>query len=342
MVAAKKRATIKDVAALAGVSYQTVSRVINHQAGVTDTTRERVNQAIESLGYRPNLAARSLPRRRSSIIGLIIPYTADYLFRDPHLLAQISGIDAEANAHGYNVLLSTAGNSTSGLEAYERLVRNQVADGALVVETASGQAGGELLSEQDYPFVGLGYSEGTSCPCAVHANDREGARTATHHLLAKGHRTIGIVNGPSSGAVVATGERLIGYQQALSEAGLPFDPALMVYGDYTRASGQAAAEQLLRLPAPPTAIFALNDRMAIGAIRAIQAAGRRVPEDMAVVGFDDIPSAADFNPALTTVRQPSKEVGQVAAQILLKLIAGEPIAEKEIILPAQLIIRQST
>ena len=133
-----------------------------------------------------------------------------------------------------------------------------------------------------------------------------------------------------------------GYKQALSEAGLPFDPALMVYGDYTRASGQAAAEQLLRLPAPPTAIFALNDRMAIGAIRAIQAAGRRVPEDMAVVGFDDIPSAADFNPALTTVRQPSKEVGQVAAQILLKLIAGEPIAEKEIILPTQLIIRQST
>ena len=240
------------------------------------------------------------------------------------------------------MLLSTAGNSNSTLEAYERFVRNKVADGALVVETASGKAGGELLSKQDYPFVGLGYSEGTSCPYAVHANDREGARTATNHLLAKGHQSIGIINGPSSGAVVATEERLIGYKQALSEAGILFNPVLMVYGDYTRASGQAATEQLLGLPDPPTAIFALNDRMAMGAIRTIHASGSRVPEDIAVVGFDDIPTAADFSPALTTVRQPSKEVGQVAAQILLKLIAGEPITEKEVVLPAELIIRQST
>ncbi len=338
---AKKRATIKDVAAEAGVSYQTVSRVINNQAGVTDETRLRVQQAIDALGYRPSLAARSLPRRRSFIIGLIIPYDADYLFRDPHLLAQISGIDAEANARGYNVLLSTAGNSNSALEAYERFVRNQVADGALVIETAAGKSGGELLARQDYPFVGLGYSEGTSCPYAVHANDRDGARAATQHLLNKNHRRIGIINGPSTGAVVATGERLLGYQQALSEAGIAYDPALMLYGDYTRASGQAAAEQLLALPNPPTAIFALNDRMAIGAIRAIQAAGMRVPEDVAVIGFDDIPTAADFSPALTTVRQPSKEVGQTAAQILFKLIEGEPVADNEIVLPAEVIIRQS-
>ena len=342
LATAKKRVTIKDVATEAGVSYQTVSRVINNDAAVREKTRKRVQQAIEALNYRPSLAACSLPRRRSSIIGLIIPYEADYLFRDPHLLAQISGIDAEANAQGYNVLLSTAGNSNSALEAYERFVRNKVADGALVVETASGKAGGEMLFKQDYPFVGLGYSEGTSCPYAVHANDREGARTATNHLLAKGHRSIGIINGPSSGAIFATEERLIGYKQALSEAGILFNPILMVYGDYTRASGQAATEQLLGLPDPPTAIFALNDRMAMGAIRTIHASGLRVPEDIAVVGFDDIPTAADFSPALTTVRQPSKEVGQVAAQILLKLIAGEPVTEKEVVLPAELIIRQST
>lgn len=342
MSSAKKRATIKDVATEAGVSYQTVSRVINDQTGVTNETRQRVKQVIAALGYRPSLAARSLPRRRSFIIGLIIPYDADYLFRDPHLLAQISGIDAEANARGYNVLLSTAGNSNSALEAYERFVRNQVADGALVIETAAGVTGGQLLAQQDYPYVGLGYSQATSCPYSVRTDDREGAMAATSHLLVKGHRRIGIINGPASGAVVATGERLLGYQQALSAAGIAYDPALMVYGDYTRPSGQTATEQLLALPQPPTAIFALNDRMAMGAVRAIHAAGLHVPEDVAVVGFDDIPTAADFSPALTTVRQPSKEVGQMAAQMLFSLIAGDPITQPEIVLPAKVIIRQST
>jgi LacI family transcriptional regulator len=132
----KKRVTIKDVAAQAGVSYQTVSRVINNQANVTEETRGRVQQAIESLNFRPNLAARSLARRRSNIIGLIVPYEAEYFFRDPHLLTQISSVDAEANARGYNLLLSTAAGSDNGLEAYERFIRNQVADGALVIETA--------------------------------------------------------------------------------------------------------------------------------------------------------------------------------------------------------------
>lgn len=338
---AKKRPTIKDVAAAAGVSYQTVSRVINGQSGVVEPTRERILQAIETLGYRPSLAARSLPRRRTGIIGLIIPYPSDYLFRDPHLLAQLSGIDAEADANGYNVLLSTAGNSTSGLEAYERFVRNQFADGALVIETASARQGSELLSKQDYPFVGLGYGEGTWCNYFVHADDHDGARDAIRYLLQNGHRRIGIINGPSSGAVVAMEKRLTGYQQALIEAEISFDPNLMVYGDYTRAGGKTAANELLKLPQRPTAIFALNDRMAMGAIRAIHLAGLRVPEDIAVVGFDDVYTAVDFNPPLTTIRQPAKQIGHVAAQMLFKLIAGETITNNEIVLPAEVIIRQS-
>jgi DNA-binding LacI/PurR family transcriptional regulator len=341
LATAKKRATIKDVAALAGVSYQTVSRVINHQPGVTTTTRTRVEQAIETLGYRPNLAARSLPRRRSFILGLIIPYTADYLFRDPHLLAQISGIDAEANAHDYNVLLSTAGNSTSGLEAYDRFARNQVADGALVVETAVADAGGILLARQKYPFVQLGYGNDKCCAHYVHADDQGGARLATHHLINRGHRRIGIINGPATGAINAMAERLAGHRQALLDAGIEFDPALMVTGDYTRASGQLATEQLLLLPDSPTAIFAFNDRMAMGAIWALTAAGLQVPDDVAVVGFDDIPTAADFSPALSTVRQPSRAIGEIAARMLFKLMNGEVVTTRHSVLPAELIIRQS-
>lgn len=342
MATAKKRVTIKDVAAQAGVSYQTVSRVINNSTNVRSNTRDKVQQAIEALKFRPNLAARSLPRRRSSIIGLIIPYEADYLFRDPNLLAQISGIDAEANAHDYNLLLSTAGDSNSGLEAYERLLRNQVADGALVVETAASRAGSKLLVQQNYPYVNLGYDLGNPTGFSVHCDDRAGAYAATVHLLEKGHHRIGVINGPPIGAVGAMAQRLLGHQQALREARLSFDDYLMVYGDYTRPSGQAAAQRLLALANPPTAILAFNDRMAMGAIRAIHAVGLHVPGDIAVVGFDDIPTAADFNPALTTVHWDGKEVGHVGTQLLLKLLAGERVDEKELILATRLIVRQST
>lgn len=342
MAIAKKRATIKDVAAKAGVSYQTVSRVINNKSDVTAETRRRVQQAIETLNFRPSLAARSLPRRRFFVIGLIIPYEADYLFRDPHLLNQISGIDAESNARDYNVLLSTAGNSDSGLEAFKRFIRNQVADGALVIETASSKEGGDLLASQDYPYVSLGYDPSHPDGYFVHSDDRRGAREVTRHLVEKGHRRIGIINGPSTGAVAALEERLIGHQQVLAEAGISFGPELMVYGDYTRLSGQIATEKLLALPNPPTAIFALNDRMAMGAIRALHTANLRVPGDVAVVGFDDIPTAADFSPALTTIRQPSKAIGQMAARMLFQLIDGESVEEKEVTLPAELIVRQTS
>ena len=341
MTKSKKRVTIKDVAAQASVSYQTVSRVINNNDNVTEKTRQRVQQTIEALNFRPSLAARSLPRQRSCVIGLIIPYDADHLFRDPHLLAQISSYDEVANAHGYNLLLSTAGNSNSGIDAYERFVRNQVADGALVVETASHQAGSELLVKQGYPYVTIGYDLSGPQAYFVHCDDRAGAREATLHLLQKGHYRIGVINGPPLGAIGGQNARLVGHQQALSEFGLCFDPTLLVYGDYTRPSGQMATQKLLALTNPPTAIFALNDRMAMGAIRTLHAVGLCVPEDVAVVGFDDIPAAADFNPALTTVSQPSQKIGQLATEMLFKLIAGEPVSPKEVILPVKLIIRQS-
>ncbi len=340
MAIAKKRATIKDVAALADVSYQTVSRVINNHPSVNNRTRERVQQAIAELDYRPNMAARALPRRRSHIIGLIIPYHANYLFRDPHLLAQISAIDAETNAHDYNLLLSTAGDSNSGLEAYERFIRNQVADGALVLETALINEGSRLLAEQNYPYVCLGHNENPDAYSVIH-DGQTGARKATDHLISKGHCRIGIIDGPPMGAVAGLRQRMEGHKQALAEAGLDFDPDLVVYGDYTRYSGQLAAVKLLALPNPPTAIFAFNDRMAMGAIWALNAAGLRVPQDIAVIGFDDIPAATDFTPPLTTVKQSGLDMGRVATQMLFKLIEGESVLDRRVVLPAELIIRES-
>lgn len=341
-MAAKKRVTIYDIAKRAGVSYQTVSRVINHSPNVKEVTRQKVDLAITELNYRPNLAARSLPGRRSFVIGFVAPYDPDYLIRDPNLLAQISGADAEADEHGYSLLLSTAGNSANGLNAYKRFARHLVADGALVVETATREAGTSLLKELDCPYVYLGYDPGNPDAYAVHPDDFHGSCQVARYLLEKGHRRIGIINGPPMGAVGAMQGRLDGYQQVLAEAGYSFEPGLMVYGDYTRRSGEVAARQLWALSEPPTAIFALNDRMAMGAIQFLQAKGLRVPEDVAVVGFDDIPAAADFNPPLTTVRQPSREIGQVAARLLFARINGEAIDEKQIILESELVIRKSS
>jgi DNA-binding LacI/PurR family transcriptional regulator len=337
----KRRVTIKDVATRAEVSYQTVSRVINHHPNVRPQTRVRVLEAIKTLNFRPNLAARSLPQRRSFIIGLIIPYVADDLFRDPNLLDQISGIDIEANAHGYNLLLSTAGDANSGLEAFERFLRNQVADGALVIETSCSEAGCRMLAQANYPYVSLGYDPYNPGAYYVHCDDWLGAEKITRHLLEKGHRRIGIINGPATGATTTTDQRLRGHQKAMQQAGLAFDPVLMVYGDYTRAGGQRATEQLLGLPEPPTAIFAFNDRMAMGAVRALHAVGLNVPRDVAVAGFDNIPTAADFSPALTTVQQPGRQIGHVAAKMLFDLIAGVPVPNRKVVLPAEFIIRQS-
>lgn len=337
----KKRATIKDVAAAAGVSYQTVSRVINGSERVSEATRQRVLAAIDDLDYRPSLAARSLPGQRSFVIGFIVPYTPDYLIRDPNLLGQISGADTEASKRNYSLLLSTAGNSTSGIEAYERFARNKVADGALVVETAASTLGDAMLVKQNYPYVTLGYDPGNPEGYIVHNDDFGGAKKVTEYLLEKGHRRIGIINGPAMGAVATMQHRVEGHQQALANAGVLYHPELMTYGDYTRRSGEIATQQLMTLPNPPTAIFALNDRMAMGAILQLDRMGLRVPDDVAVVGFDDIATAADFKPALTTVRQPSRRIGETAADLLFKLIDGEPVDRQEIILPSEFIIRQS-
>jgi len=198
------------------------------------------------------------------------------------------------------------------------------------------------LANRQYPYVSLGRDLGNPQAYVVCSDNREGGKLATQHLLDKGHQRIGIINGPPIGAVAGLHDRLEGHQQALSEAGLVFDPALMVFGDYTRPSGEEAVCKLLSLRQPPTAIFALNDRMAMGAIRTIQLAGMRVPEDIAVIGFDDIPAAADFNPPLTTVRGKAREMGQAAAQLLFKLIDGKELGKKELILPAELVVRGSS
>ncbi|MGC9398626.1 MAG: LacI family DNA-binding transcriptional regulator [Anaerolineae bacterium] len=333
----------------AGVSRQTVSRVINNKGGVADETRARIQGVIESMGYRPNLAARGLTQNRTHVIGMVVPYSPQYLFRDPHLLKQMSAVDQVLGLRGYSLLLTTAISGQKDadpcaqeLTAFERLVETGYADGVILCETAFATEGIALLEQHDYSWVILGYYRGEESEAyAVHADDRGGARQAIMHLLSLGHQRIGIISGPKQ-SIRAVDERLTGCHIALEEHHLALDPALVAYGDFTMESGTRAAVQLMQQNPPPTAIFALNDRMAVGAMQYLQREGWRVPEDISIVGFDDVPVSTMCTPRLTTIHQPAQEMGEQATRLLFDLIEGQTVLPQPVVLPTELIVREST
>jgi DNA-binding LacI/PurR family transcriptional regulator len=327
-------ATIYEVAERAGVSAATISKVLSGKGYVSSTTRERVFRAINELGYVPSARARALSAGRSFIVGLLVPYSSEQFFDDPHLLTIMRGVERVANEHDYNLLLSTVRGSTD----CARLLRSSVIDGAIVIENEDNPLFVSALGTQAYPWVAVGYPSAAAA-AVVHADDRSGARALTTHLLAQGHRRIGLID--SSPRPHALAERLLGVAEALASFELSLDALPIVTGDFSEHSGYLAAQQLLRAPHPPSAMFALNDRMALGALRAAQERGVRVPEQLSVAGFDDIPAAATSLPPLTTVRQPGEALGVAAAHILFALLDGASHPAQQII-PAELVVRAST
>ena len=343
----RKRVTIKDVAAYADVSRQTVSRVINKKGNVADETRQRVQQAITELDYHPNPAARGLVHSRTNSIGLVAPYTSDVFFSDPHLLRFMCGVDHVAGQRNVSLVLSTGQlcdeNETTQpdeLTAYKRLTRAGYVDGAIVIETIATQEGIALLEQLGYPWVTLGYSETTTNGTrVVHADDYGGARQAMMHLLSLGHRRIGIINGTDQ-APTAFRKRLIGCRQAMADHGLTLDAELIIEGNLTPESGYQAMIRLMAIQPHPTAIFALNDRMATGVLRYLTEHAIPTPQHISVVGFDDIPTAEIAS--LTTVRQPALEMGHQAARLLFDLMEERTLPNQPIVLPTELIVRGST
>ncbi|NNJ13372.1 LacI family DNA-binding transcriptional regulator [Chloroflexales bacterium ZM16-3] len=329
---------IDDIARIAQVSPATVSKVVNNRPYVSAATRARVERVIAETGFVPSQRARGLSRKRSSILGLLIPYTSDQLFLDPHLLELMRGIEAVANEHDYNLLLSTAREAVDAASACVRMLRSDMIDGAIIVETSDVQPFAEALAAESSPWVVVGYARQSATP-AVHADDYGGALQATRHLLELGHRRIGVIS--SVWRPFAVEERERGIRDALAEAGVAPDTGLMALGDFSIESGDHAGRALLSAAAPPTAIFALNDRMALGLIRAAATLGLRVPDDLSVVGFDDISLATLLTPALTTVSQPGFALGSAAASALFQLLDGEPLSPPAA-LPTELIIRGST
>ncbi len=327
--------TIKHVARRAGVSVATVSRVLNQSAVVSPETEERVREVVAQLGYTPHGAARSLITNRTMTVGVLLPDLYGEFFSEV-----IRGIDQVARQQGYHLLVANAGGGKSALEAGLDSMWGRV-DGLIVMSPEMSQRASHQSLPEGFPMVLV------NCPpsdlhCASLAMaNYEGAAAMTRHLLGLGHRRIAVIRGPD--ANFDARERLRGYRDALKKAGLGPDPSLEFAGDFREASGYQAATQILALPARPTAVFATNDGMALGALFAFREAGLRLPEDLALGGFDDIPMARYMEPALTSVHVDISALGQRAA-LKLFLALQQPPAEREAnreTLATTLVVRKS-
>lgn len=310
------RLTLEDVGRLAGVSRSTVSRVVNDEANVSADVRDRVLAVIDETGYGPNRAARSLASNRSDVLGLVIPSTVTHVFEDPYFGRLVRGITAGANRAGQTLALFLFEDPDEELEVYDRAVAGELVDGLVVTATRTGDRLAARLRRDGVPYVTVGRPDE---PAAVHVDvdNRGGAHDATSHLLSHGRQRVAMVAAPLA---TTTGvDRHAGYRAALEDAGTAFDESLVAEGDYTRRGGEAAMRHLLST-AHPDAVFCASDTMALGALRAITAAGLRCPADVAVVGFDGLVDEDATTPSLTTVAQPVVETGRAAVELLLALL----------------------
>lgn len=330
----KGRLSIKDLARIANVSHSTVSRALCGSPLVKRQTVERIREIAAEHGFRPNAVARSLATSRTQTIGVVVTSIAD-----PFVAEIFNGIEDEALARGYAVFLSNC-NADPGREV--RVVQSfeeQRVDGIVVTASRVGALYAPILERMRVPIVLLNNHHPSRFAHSVMIENFEASRAAVCHLIELGHRRIAYI-GDRFG-YGSDSERFSGYRGALDGADIPFRPELVAHGDGKVDGAGDTVEKLLSTPQPPTAIFCYNDMTAIGVLKTLRARGLRVPGDISLVGFDDLPLTLYMEPPLTTVRQPKFEMGRLAMQLLLRLIAGSE-AEKDIGVAGELIVRQST
>jgi LacI family transcriptional regulator, galactose operon repressor len=329
--------TIKQVAEKAGVSIQTVSRVLNHRPDVSPETRKRVQEIIENLGFQPYAIARGLASKRTYTLGLISPDFTDFWF------AQVAtGAEAEAHAHGYFFMLGTTGLNPQDEPKFLRLLTERHVEGILFIRAEHLKDFEHLrnLQQSGIPVVTTGFYLPGSEFSFIEVDNLAGARQATQHLLNLGHRQIAMLTGPRG--LNSVENRSQGYLQALESAGVAPNPELIIQGQsWWHRAGYDGTQALLSKQVPFTALFAHNDRLARGAMLALNEAGLKVPQDISIVGYDDIPEAEFADPPLTTIRQPMRAVGQAAAQLLIKLIEDPSAAPQQLLFNTELVSRSS-
>ncbi|KAB3534790.1 LacI family transcriptional regulator [Alkaliphilus pronyensis] len=325
---------IKDVAKKAEVSISTVSRVINESKVVRPETQKKVIKAIEELGYKPNAIARSLKVKNTKTIGIMIPDISNQFYPEV-----VRGVEDIANMYNYNIFLcNTDLDDEKEMQYFDALAEKQV-DGIIFM--------GNIVSEELYSkikfyniplvLIGADYEDLPS----VTINNTEAAYTVVKYLIEKGHKRIGMITGKKHDPVTGV-TRLKGYKDALKESGLLFDEELIIEGGYRFKSGYEAAKRLLELENKPTAIFVANDEMALGVTRLALEMNIKVPEDLAIIGFDNIDMSQKFYPALTTVAQPMYEMGAIGMRVLTKILKDEPIDTNKVLLNYSLIERESS
>lgn len=325
--------TLRDVARLAGVSHQTVSRVINGSEDVLPETRATVEAAIEQLGYRPNAIARSMARGQTHTLACISPNLTDYTFA-----SVIEGAETEARQHDYFLLSSSATDPKAFHALVDELVGHRRVDGLIVINPYSDDR--FLHIPENFPVVFVGARSHEKEICSVSLDDEKVAYEATRHLISLGHTNIALVTGPMEED--CSQDRAEGYRRALQEAGIAYDESKVLEGDWSASSGQRALLSFVESGNVPTAVFAQNDRMALGVLRAARDVNLKVPSQLAVIGVDDMPLSSYFNPPLTTMQQDMPLIGQEATRMLLEIIQKKTPAVRELKLSAQLVVRSST
>ena len=330
--------TVRDVARRAGVSSSTVSHVLNRTRFVSDELCERVVTAMRELEYHPNAAARMLSLKRSNAIGLIV---SD--IRNPFFASVARGVEDVAQENGYTVVLCNSDENLLKESACLKALQSRQVDGVLLASAgAAGEQVGRLV-HAGYPIILVDRDLPDLALPAVLLDNEGAAYGAVRHLIDRGHRRIGMLSGRAS--ISTTIERVAGYHRALCEAGLELDAELVISGESTSEGGAAATSTLLDLDSPPTALFSGNNLMSIGALHAIASHGLSVPEDVAVVGFDDFPFpwSDAFRPHLTTIAQPTYELGRRAAEMLVDALStSSPPGPHRVVLDGKLVIRESS
>ncbi len=327
---------MRDVARRAGVSVTTVSHVINETRVVSPESRQRVLAAMNELGYQPNALARSLRRKETYTLGVIVPDSADPFFAEI-----VRGIEDTSFQRGYTITLCNSDSDLDKELLYTNALTEKQVDGILFL-AAGGKSTEHIqsLHKRRMPLVVVDRHTSNMGLDSVQIDNAWGGWAATRHLVELGHRRIGCISGPSD--LTLSAERVTGYRRALQEGQLMIDECLIVKGDFQYESGYRAAHYFLNLKEPPTAIFACNDLMAVGLVSAAQALGYEIPTDLAIVGFDDVRLASFINPPLTTIAQPKYDIGRIATTMLLERIGNPDMPPRQQTLKTELIVRRST
>ncbi|MFI6892526.1 MULTISPECIES: LacI family DNA-binding transcriptional regulator [unclassified Streptomyces] len=333
------RPTLEEVAARAGVGRGTASRVINGSPRVSAHTREAVEAAVAELGYVPNRAARALAGNRTDAIALVVPESESRFFAEPYFSDIVRGVGAALADTEMQLLLTLVGSDRERRRLAQYLTAHRV-DGVLLVSVHADDPLPDLLEQLGMPAVMNGRRSATEPLPSVDSDNFEGARGAVEHLVSRGRRSIATITGRLD--VYASQRRLDGYRKALADAGHEPDERLIAPADFSEEGGVRAMRELLARRPDVDAVFAASDLMAAGARQVLREAGRRIPDDVALIGFDDSAVARHMDPALTSVRQPIEEMGRAMTRVLLEQIAGESAERPQIVLPTELVVRDSS